>query len=424
MPTFLYEVAPNETISGRIKVKGISGATTDLMLNRLFYDQFVFYVPMRILWDGWIDWIMDDDASPADLPRLVCSTIGSVPGDVDKFWMHQSTYEDTAVFYINALPIMAYNLIWNEYFRRNDEDVVDIATNTSLQVAAKRLASYHERLMAFNVAESVAIDTSGSSISVDDLRGRVAEDIHRKRLTALGDQYADLLRAQGVQTTSSIIDRPELIAKKGGEHQYFVQSNAAQTTGENLGEKGGYYRFEDEFNVRRTYCPEHGFIMGVAVNRLESPVGSFQHPSFAKRYRSEYYSPAYASEVRETCNGNGSTDRSTLVARHTGVYPNALHDDVEKWLDYKAGLILHTDHVSTVGGEIDCFMHRRESITGTDTADSMKADVLSPAESQFASAIADELGTKFGAMVTHTSLSKKSPIPHNPLHGPQLMSGI
>ena len=54
-PTFFYETVPGETWFGNLLVRFMSNATNGLVLNRIFLDHYVFYIPYRLLWDRLIE---------------------------------------------------------------------------------------------------------------------------------------------------------------------------------------------------------------------------------------------------------------------------------------------------------------------------------------------------------------------------------
>ena len=75
-----------------------------------------FFVPNRILWDGWEDFITgaSDDLTP---PTITLSATAS-----ERLLADHMGIEPTEGLEVDALPFYAYNLIWNEWFRDQDLD--------------------------------------------------------------------------------------------------------------------------------------------------------------------------------------------------------------------------------------------------------------------------------------------------------------
>lgn len=94
------------------------------VMHRFDVTMHYFFVPNRILWDGWEKWIVSDDTAPEHPTFQVSSGVYSplldymgipTPPDVsDPLFVPQN---------ISALPLAAYACIYNEYYR--DQNLVD-----------------------------------------------------------------------------------------------------------------------------------------------------------------------------------------------------------------------------------------------------------------------------------------------------------
>lgn len=87
-------------------------------------DTFAFYVPSRILWENWERFqgeqsILTEEPADFTLPQLVSPAggfaVGSIFDHFDLPTVGQITAGQTIT--INVLPLRAYMLIWNEWFR-------------------------------------------------------------------------------------------------------------------------------------------------------------------------------------------------------------------------------------------------------------------------------------------------------------------
>ena len=91
-----------------------------------------FFVPYRLLWDDWEDFITggDDGQFTAEIPRWgVAGWSVPLSGSLWDF-MGFPLGVDTDGAYPMEFPKNAYNLIWNEYYRDETlQDEVDLSTN-------------------------------------------------------------------------------------------------------------------------------------------------------------------------------------------------------------------------------------------------------------------------------------------------------
>jgi hypothetical protein len=87
-----------------------------------------FFVPNRLLWDGWEDFITGGaDGNNADtIPQ---HTVGEDPENEILDYMGVPPIEGLEV---NALPVRAYNMIYNEFYRDQDLATVREETETTL----------------------------------------------------------------------------------------------------------------------------------------------------------------------------------------------------------------------------------------------------------------------------------------------------
>ena len=67
-PLGFFEVAPGDTVSGVLTPDAISDTLKRKVLNRAYYDTYVFYVPYRLLMDDWPDFIGDDEYAGSGVP--------------------------------------------------------------------------------------------------------------------------------------------------------------------------------------------------------------------------------------------------------------------------------------------------------------------------------------------------------------------
>jgi hypothetical protein len=123
VPIYCDEVLPGDT--HRVKMTAFARLATPLfpVMDNLHLDTFFFFVPNRLLWDNWVKF-MGEQTNPGDSTSYVVPTITSTAGGyaVGTVYDHlglptagQITGSNTVTH--NVLPLRAYNLIYNEWFR-------------------------------------------------------------------------------------------------------------------------------------------------------------------------------------------------------------------------------------------------------------------------------------------------------------------
>lgn len=122
IPIGLTEVLPNDTIqhatTGLVRCAPLVSPVMARCDVRIHH----FYVPTRILWDNWEDFITGgpDGTDDSVIPTVNSGTSGFAEGSLADYF---GLPTGIANLEVSALPFRAYNLIYNEYYR--DEDLID-----------------------------------------------------------------------------------------------------------------------------------------------------------------------------------------------------------------------------------------------------------------------------------------------------------
>jgi Capsid protein (F protein) len=153
VPIYCDEVLPGDT--HRVKMTAFARLATPLfpVMDNLHLDTFFFFVPNRLVWDNWVKF-MGEQTNPGDSISYVVPTLTSSAGGyaVGTVYDHlglptagQITGLNTVVH--NVLPLRAYNLIYNEWFRDENlqnsvpfrtTDSGDLVTDFTLRRRGKR----------------------------------------------------------------------------------------------------------------------------------------------------------------------------------------------------------------------------------------------------------------------------------------------
>jgi len=153
VPIYCDEVLPGDMHN--VKATMFARLATPLfpVMDNLHLDTFFFFVPNRLVWSNWVKF-MGEQANPSDsisyvIPQITSPAGGYAVGSIfDHFGLPtagQITGSNTVTH--NALPLRAYNLIYNEWFRdenlqnslvEHTGDSGDVVANYSLVRRGKR----------------------------------------------------------------------------------------------------------------------------------------------------------------------------------------------------------------------------------------------------------------------------------------------
>ena len=119
-PFLIQEVAPGDTWSGKVGALIRLSPLKRALLQDLMVDFFVFYVPHRLVFADWEDFIAE---GPMDTPTTTLPGINVVAGSTSyaSLFMHNNGVSTTTY---SALRVYAYNLIWNEFFRDDEQATI------------------------------------------------------------------------------------------------------------------------------------------------------------------------------------------------------------------------------------------------------------------------------------------------------------
>ena len=204
-PLGYMEVVPGETVAGAIEVNLQSCPAVRNVQTRTYMDCFAFYVPFRLLWPEWVDYISRDDQGSETLPS------------VDEDW--EVNFEPRLTRGTNGMAATsnvaflrwAYHYIYQKKFARDDNwNPAAPTETTALQVVLNRPSTFEVSTPNATITEQT-IDTSGATLGVDDIREAFALDDFKKMREFYGERYVDYLRAVGVQANWTILDEPESI---------------------------------------------------------------------------------------------------------------------------------------------------------------------------------------------------------------------
>ena len=134
VPVFVDEILPGDTFN--LNMTAFARMSTPLfpVMDNLHLDTFFFFCPTRLIWNNFPKF-MGEQTNPGDsisytVPQLVSPANGYAIGSLQDYMGLPTVGQVAAAATVshNVLPLRAYNLIWNEWFR--DENLQNSVQNT------------------------------------------------------------------------------------------------------------------------------------------------------------------------------------------------------------------------------------------------------------------------------------------------------
>lgn len=320
IPFMKLEVNPGDTFSGKIGLLLRLQSMWKPLLHDLYVDSYVFYVPYRLCWSGWEDFLAagpQPDPPPSEpgvpyyyvsdpmlfMPEFANGNSGYVNGQPLPTGVSPMALAKAQGY--TQLHRQAYNLIWNEWFR--DQQLQNpISGGALIDLYANNKRHYWTELrtqqqIGFEATAPVTLlgtpgDVTGASVNAQDILRAIALQKQMVKRATYGTRYVDILRSYGVNVTVAMLQRPEVVAAGHGIvniTDIVSTNNGAQGSGtESLGLYGGYGVHGHRCNFRRKSFNEHGVLLGIVVVRappIDSTMIDFMDK--ARDYES-FYDPA------------------------------------------------------------------------------------------------------------------------------------
>ncbi|WNK13488.1 MAG: major capsid protein [Microvirus sp.] len=148
IPVFVDEALPGDTFSLRMTSFARLATPLHPVMDNMFLDAFFFFVPYRLIWTNFPKFFGEQD-NPGDSTSYLVPTTNPPGGGYVNGSIFDYMGLPTQVGNIqhSVLPLRAYNLIWNQWFRdenlqnsvpKNMGDGPDLYTDYVLQHRGKR----------------------------------------------------------------------------------------------------------------------------------------------------------------------------------------------------------------------------------------------------------------------------------------------
>lgn len=314
VPAACIEVLPGDEFVHRTSLFARVAPLVNPVMHDVDLRVHHWYVPNRLLWSGWEDFIVGNGGThptvtvPADSTYLLLDHMGLPPATGAS---------------VNALPVRAYNKIWNEYYRDQDlstertEDQLGLARicwekdyfTTARDVAQQgspvtvgfssglapvqgigtigtpatasntfkesdggtrtfdarqdSTGSLYTAVNASTGYPEVFADLTQMSggFSLDDFRQAMALQSFAEVRSRFGDRYVDYLRYLGINPGDSRLQRPEFLGGGSQSIQFSEVIAMAEGATTEVGDLYGHGIAGLRARRYRRRFPEHGWVL-------------------------------------------------------------------------------------------------------------------------------------------------------------------
>lgn len=145
VPVYCEELVPGDQFRGVMHAIARLATPIAPFMDDLTFESFFFFVPNRLVWDNWVK-LMGEQKNPGDsisftVPQLVSPANGYAVNSIFDYFGLPTVGQlaSGATVSHSALPLRAYNLIYNEWFR--DENLIN-STNVSVGDGPDSVSDY------------------------------------------------------------------------------------------------------------------------------------------------------------------------------------------------------------------------------------------------------------------------------------------
>lgn len=120
-PCLVQEVVPGDSFSVQSEQLIRMAPLVSPVMHRVTATTHYFFVPNRLLWEGWEDFITNPLSTDNPAPHFNTAKLDTEVGSIADYM--GLPVGNTVGALVNAFPFAGYNLVWNEYYR--DQNLQD-----------------------------------------------------------------------------------------------------------------------------------------------------------------------------------------------------------------------------------------------------------------------------------------------------------
>lgn len=251
-PIYRQQVVPGQTSSIDAMVNIKSSSLTKLVTTPSLCSVWFFYVPHRLVWDEWTDFISKSEPGVS---------------------MITTTQQDAYVFdkslsavAVSPLYRRACKLIYNEYFAKNKGSEYDITSDGTLFNNPNLMnpEQFIKGLRDDSEVEDTEFTVTANQIPLNEFYRDMMNARSKQRSQMTGHKYVDTLARMGVDASWMVTDRPEFLGTKS---KLVGPQLHASTESATLGQEVSRFNCSLSLQIGNKHFAEHGYIVGMAAFR-------------------------------------------------------------------------------------------------------------------------------------------------------------
>jgi len=235
-----------------------------VFVNGAVATHYTFFVPNRLVWDGWADFIAGVDGASA--PPTMASASG---------------YFLQNVANRHSLYLRAYKLVYNQFFGDREintqlanggtapwyDDITD-DTDLTLHSCLTLEQRVKDLKPEYELKDPVYTAPSTTTVNLRDFAQAMARARRDFKTDTSGDKYVDVLRSMGVDPDWRIQQAPELLNVESRE---VAPTYSTSTQAATLGQAATKFVFGMNPMIQNKSFSEHGFVVGLCLVRMKVP---------------------------------------------------------------------------------------------------------------------------------------------------------
>lgn len=320
IPVQMQEILPGDTMklstSALIRVAPMLAPVMHPCTVRFHH----WFVPTRLLWSAWEDFITGgpDNDNADTIPQKAAGAEGFAPGGILD---HLGVPPSVPSLSVNALPLRAYNMIYNEFYRdqdlqeeriEGDNSVATVSwrkdyfttarpwtqkgsdilipigtsapvTGTITNTSGSSTSSTYDPVttsgtnmvtltgsgdQAFNTTTNTtsvfdlqADLTAATGISAVEFRELFALQRYNEARAQYGSRYSEYLRYLGVTPSDARLQRPEYLGGGKSTLQFSEVVQTGATTSDEIGHLAGHGITALKTRNTKRFFEEHGYML-------------------------------------------------------------------------------------------------------------------------------------------------------------------
>jgi hypothetical protein len=269
VPIHRQQVVPGQSVALDIKVAWETPPFLQNILTGGVCSLYTFYVPHRLVWDQWVDFIADPESGL------------TVPTTTEEWGL---LYEaPPAGEAVTSLFRRGYKLAYNQFFGSEQygavwyADITDDSDTTRLpvrgldQFLTKIVPSSQVSNPTYEAPVTGTAPNQIASIALNEFRQQMRQARSVRRADMTGEKYVDSMLRMGVKLDWRVQLAPELVGM--AHYDFDAKETRASytppdpTTGARTGQAFARYAGEHNYKLPRKFFAEHGYLFTVIVIR-------------------------------------------------------------------------------------------------------------------------------------------------------------